>query len=295
MAILTLHGVAQGVDRRRFGFRNLCEIAALRRFLSSVPRLVPLPEALAGGGSALTIDDATTAAANAALLAREYGHAVSLFVNAGQVESGRPYSFVVLNALLDGLDGQPCPFEGTSFPTATTAQRQALRDAIKARLCTVTDEPAREELVRALAAGWRVRSLEVPPHFRTLTKQDLIALRDAGVDLQNHGWSHSHHASLTPEASGREISEGRHWLKRQLGVDAAYFAVPFGDALPPPGLAAPCAAWLTLLDALPPGPLAPGVFNRATLALPAAPAGLSGVAARWPGALARGFRGLFRG
>ena len=80
----------------------------------------------------------------------------------------------------------------------------------------------------------------MPPHFRTLTVNDLIALRNAGVDLQNHGWLHSHHPNLSPEESAREIDEGRAWLRRELNVDAAHFAVPFGEALPHPTLP-PCA------------------------------------------------------
>lgn len=297
MAILTIHGVAPTVDPQRFAYRNLSATDSLRRFLSSAPPLVPLSDALAGGGSALTIDDATHSAADAALLAREYGHAVSLFVNAGQVESGTPHSFLMLNALLDGLEGQSCDFENTTFPTLTMAHRQALRSVIKARLRAITSEPARLDLVTELAARWRVSPLDVPPHFRTLAKHDLVTLRDAGVDLQNHGWSHSHHPSLTPEESVREINKGRAWLQWELNVDAAYFAVPFGDALPHPDVAASCETWLTLMDELPPGPLAPKVFNRETLALPVAtaPSLPLGAGARWSiGAWTARLRRLFR-
>lgn len=263
--ILAIHGVAPNVDRSRFSFRNMSDMDQLRDFLSTAPRFVALPEALAGRGHALTIDDATRGAADAALLARELGHDVSVFVNPEQVESGTPHSFLVLNVLLDNLDGQPCEFESASFPTATRANRQTLRRKIKTMLAAVATELGRRELVTGLAKRWRVQLPESPPHFQTLRKRDLLDLRDAGVDLQNHGWSHCDHAFLAMEDSAREVREGRTWLRRELGVDAPYFAVPFGEALPRAGAAESCEAWFTVTASRSPGLLAPGVFNRSEL------------------------------
>ena len=266
--ILAIHGVAAHVDSRRFAFRNLSDVHSLNRFLSSSRRFVPLPEALAGRGDALTVDDATRAGADAALLARTHGHAVTLFVNPGQVESGAPHSFLMLNALLDSLVGRQREFEGEVFAVSTTVHRQVLRRAIKARLREVADEQARLDLVRMLAAEWGIARLDVPPHFSTLSKGDLIALRDAGVDLQNHGWLHTHHAILSAHESGREVRDGRAWLQRELDLDAMYFAVPYGEALPLPGAADACEVWFTGTDALAPGPHPSKVFNRETPHLP---------------------------
>lgn len=266
--ILAIHGVATHIDPRRFSFRNLTGADALGTFLSSTPRLVSLPEALAGRGDALTIDDATRAGGDAALLARKHGHAVTLFVNPGQVESGAPYAFLALNALLDGLDDQRREFEGRMFATSTGAHRQLLRRAIKTKVREIADEQARLDLVNRLAAGWGITHLEVPPHFSTLRKRDLMALRDAGVDLQNHGWSHTDHSILSVEASRREVSEGRGWLQRELALDATYFAVPFGDVLPLPNASTGCEIWFTVTNAIPPGRHAPNVFNRETPDLP---------------------------
>ena len=189
-------------------------------YLSSVPPFVPLANALAGRGVALTIDDAIRGAADAARLARRHGHAVTLFVNSGQVQSGAPHAFLVLNALLDGLDGRPCDFEGEAFSTVTVAHRQGLRARIKTRLCVIPDEQQRLDLVTTLASRWGVTGLDVPPHFHTLSRQDLVALRDAGVDLQNHGVSHADHRSLSGAQSAREIREGRAWLQRELPDDS---------------------------------------------------------------------------
>lgn len=263
--VLTIHGIAAGVDPQHFCFRNMSDPDAMDRYLASAPPFVPLTDALAGRGDALAIDDAVRGAGDAALLARRYGHAVSLFVNPGQVESGAPYAFNVLNALLDGLgnfDGRRRVFEGTVFGTSTVADRQTLRSKIKTRLCTITDERERLGYIEGLAAEWRVAHLDVPRHFQTLSRQDLAALRDVGVDLQNHGWSHTDHASLSSTDSAREVREGRAWLFQELGVEAAYFAVPFGEALPQPGSASSCDIWFVLTEGRPAGPVSPNVFNR---------------------------------
>ena len=266
--ILALHGVAARIDPRRFAFRNRSSVDALDTFLSSSPRFVPLPDALAGRGDALTVDDTTRAAADAALLARRHGHAVSLFVNPGQVELGAPYAFVMLYALIDGLNSRPREFEGQVFAMSTTAHRQALHGAIKGKLRRIADERARRDLLKTLAAEWGMARLEVPPHFSTLSRQDLVALRDAGVDLQNHGWTHTEPAMLSAMESDREVRDGRAWLQRELDLDARYFAAPYGEALPLPGAAAACEVWFTLTGALARGRHSAGVFNRETPPVP---------------------------
>jgi hypothetical protein len=266
--VLTIHGIAPGVVPDAFSFRNLCDADAMHRYLAAVPPFVSIDDALAGRGNALTIDDAIRGAADAALLARRHGHAVSLFVNPAQVEAGTPYAFLLLNVLLDSLNRRRCVFDGTGFPTKTFAQRQRLRRRIKARLCALTSEQERLDVVAGLADEWDVKMPAVPPHFRTIGRDELVTLRDAGVSLENHGWSHSDHTSLSPAESIREIREGRAWLERELGVAAAHFAAPFGDALPTPEAAAICPTWLTASEVLPAGPLSAPVFNRTFLELP---------------------------
>jgi peptidoglycan/xylan/chitin deacetylase (PgdA/CDA1 family) len=261
--IYALHGAAGNIDRERFEFQNISDRQLLHAFLSSAPPFVSIEEALAGQGSALTIDDGTRAASEAALLARELGHEVSVFVNPEAVEAGEPYWFTLLHLLLDRLDRTiSYEFDGRRYPASTRAGRRALREPIKARCRRLRHEPARVAFIMELAERWHALPLDVPPHLVTLRKADLVTLRDAGVRLENHGWSHTDHAAIAPGESVGEIREGREWLKRELQVETTLFAVPFGDVLPSREGAAACSAWLTLSERWPPGLVRRGVINR---------------------------------
>lgn len=264
--VFTLHGVAPRVQPRRFVYRNISDEETLTAILAARERFVPLADALAGRGDALTVDDATRASADAALLARRHGHAVTLFVNPGQVDPPAPYSFHLLSALLDAVRVRRVIFDGEPFATRTLRQRDLLRARLKERLRDIRTEEARAGLIRTLASEWRVASLEIPPFLETLQIEDLRSLLDSGVEIQNHGWSHACHQRLTPMESAREIERGRDWLSNRLGVDARAFAVPFGDVMPHAGAA--CEMWLTVDDRYPRGPIAPGVWNRDTLEAP---------------------------
>ena len=261
--IYTLHGVAPNLDLRRFIYRNISDEKKLTAILGRRRAFVPLKEALAGNGDALTIDDATRASADAALLARQYGHHVTLFVNPGQVDPPRPYSFNLLAVLIDGVSTPSVEISGQRFPARTPADREAIRGRMKQQLRDIESEAERRSLVERLAAEWGNIRLDLPDFLATITKQELKQLRDEGVDIQNHGWSHACHRRLSTAESQSEIDLGKQWLLENLGVTADIFAVPFGDVLPSDGVTCPC--WLTLDHRLPVGRLGETVWNRDTL------------------------------
>ena len=263
--VFTLHGVAPRVQPRRFIYRNISDQKTLTSILAATAPFVPLAEALAGRGDALTVDDATRAAADAALLARRHGHAVTLFVNPGQIDPPVPYSFHLLSVFLDAVRGNVA-LDGQSFATRTLDQRHRLRLHLKEKLRETPTEVERSDLITTLASECGLAPLEIPLFLETLDVDDLRALLDSGVEIQNHGWSHVCHQRLTPSESAREIEQGREWLSSRLGIDAGVFAVPFGDVMPLAG--APCDIWLTVDDRFPGGPIAAAVWNRDTLEAP---------------------------
>ena len=91
-------------------------------------------------------------------------------------------------------------------------------------------------------------------------------LLDLGVEIQNHGWTHTRVGALDPVGHLADIRRGRDWLSATFGVPGDIYAVPNGDGMPVPGYFEACRAWL-LLDAKTPGRTSRGVVNRKTLHL----------------------------
>ena len=86
--------------------------------------------------------------------------------------------------------------------------------------------------------------------------------------------------SCLPTSSHEEVRAGREWLAQELGVNARYFAVPFGNTLPRAGARRACDVWLLSTTQLPHGAVdGRRVFNREDLMLsvPAAAASASRV------------------
>ncbi|HEY6138624.1 MAG TPA: polysaccharide deacetylase family protein [Thermoanaerobaculia bacterium] len=258
------HGVVANADAGSLVHRQLLDAERFAAFLQARPRYVSVRDALAGKGDALTIDDATAAAADAARLARRYGHEVTLFVNGYNVESGAPYFFSRLAHALDTAKAERIRFAGTDYPLTSHPAKLRFRRAVKETLARIGSEDARQELVAEivrLAAG----ETTISPPLRALTLDELRELLDLGVELHNHGWTHVRVGALPPDEHAADIARGREWLRRSLGCDSDIFAVPNGDGLPPWPSSPHYSIWLLLEDRWGYGEIAPAVYNRRTL------------------------------
>ena len=178
-------------------------------------------------GDVLTVDDATQAAADACITARELGHEVTLFVNPFQIVSGHPYFFSLLDAAIDDRTATTVPYAGQTFALATAAGVQRFRNTVKTHVATLAPDDA-VAAVTEVAQRLGVVDVRVPAHQAPLSLADLVALRDAGVAIENHGWSHVEIGALDDAAFVRHVSQGREWLRRTLSVEASLYAVPFG-------------------------------------------------------------------
>ena len=117
--IFAIHGMAPSIERGRFAFRNLCDVDTLGRFLSAVPPLLSLSDALASSGCALTIDDATKAGGDAALLARSFCEAMKTLPDAQRT--------ILQLKLWDGLTFEEIAHaQGIPLNTAASRYRYAL-------------------------------------------------------------------------------------------------------------------------------------------------------------------------
>ena len=264
MAVYAMHGIFSEGDAKAFQNRCLIREDKFERLLSSLPfKFVSLDDAVAGRGEALTVDDATNAAYRAAKLAREHGHAVTVFVNPYFVRSQRPYFFLELNWFLDRTNCSSIQFEGTTFPLNFRSERRAFRIRVKDRYCMLASVEEIESTIGNIGVGLGVERDGLPGHLRTMTELELRRLVEAGVGIQNHGFSHIHPKALLWPQLMREITLAQEWIRDVCGQESRHFAVPFGDSLPQWRLPKERGLnWFTLHDQVQHGALGPGIWNR---------------------------------
>ncbi len=259
-----MHGVFSEGDPK--GFQNRCLIREdeFETFLSLLPfKFVSLDDAVAGKGNALTVDDATNAAYHAAKLARQHGHAVTIFVNPYFIRFQRPYFFLELNALLDRTANSSTRFDGMTFPLNLRSERRTFRIHVKDRFCMLDSIEEIDSVINDIGEGLGVGRGGLPQHLNTMTEGELHELVEAGVSIENHGFSHIHPKALRWPQMMREIVQAQEWIRDVCGQESQHFAVPFGDSLPQWRLPKERRLiWFTLHDQIQQGPLGPQLWNR---------------------------------
>jgi hypothetical protein len=228
MTIFVLHGIAESPLPGACSYRSYVGRDAFESYVRQRP--APFGRWTAAGpeGDVLTVDDATRGGADACWAARRLGCEVLFFVNPYQVESAQPYFFAQLDALLDAHTTAAVTYAGLSYDLTDPTALQALRLAVRAEL--MLQPAARSQAaVTALAAQLGAAGFTLAPHQQTISVAELIALRDAGVRIENHGWSHVEIGALDDAQFIEHVASGRDWLRRELAVEAELYAVPFGD------------------------------------------------------------------
>jgi peptidoglycan/xylan/chitin deacetylase (PgdA/CDA1 family) len=267
MAIWIMHGIVAQANPLSFTHRILLDSGRFQRFLERRPqKFVDLDEAVADRGDALTIDDSTSAAADAAELCRATGHAVTVFVNARNITRQQTYWFALLNALVDRCTCDSILLDGESFPLHNLPARQRFRKVAKRAALSLENEEAREAFILRLAQSVNVAPLTVPGHLATISLGRVCALQAAGVRIENHGWTHGNVATMSRRELMEDIRKGADWLREVASVIVSHYAVPFGTALPPDTLPVSLyGLWHLADENLPTGRLDARLVNRATL------------------------------
>ena len=262
--VFSAHGMIPNASpQTRFEHRNLVDTERFLRYLKKRERpFVPLSQAIAGEGDALTVDDATEQSAEMCEAAVQHGHAACLFVNPHHVLRREPHFWSRVNTALDHTRKASVSFEGREWPLSTFQEKSELRVAWRSAIsaCSRIDDVDRisSELAASLNA-------EQPPSTPTICLKRLQQLAQAGVAILNHGWSHvDFHACAEAEIIS-SVRRTEDWLRTyELGGD--YFAVPFGEFQPSETLRCETGhIWLLDNSNLHPGPIKSGLVNRKTL------------------------------
>lgn len=264
--IIEIHGTIENVDRTRMSHRRMLNRANFLQWAGRQRPLVTASEASRGLGTAITIDDGTVAAMETALLLREMGHEVTVFVNPHYVIAVASYPFHVLSAALDELAGRRVSYQKQLWDLQDRLTREALRQCIKRELLAQRTNPAYEAVVLEFLSQVGLTGLSMPPHLRPIDAADVVRLVEKRVAVENHGWTHLNFESLCDEERRSNVMRGAEWL-RGLGAGMQnLFAVPYGKVWPSQTLGLlDCALWMLADRTLKSGLVGPGLFNRASI------------------------------
>ena len=267
MAVFLLHGVVDEYVRGALAYRNYVPREGFENYLRS--RRAPFAPWSADeqAGDVLTVDDATRAGAEACRCARGLGHEVMFFVNPYQIATGQPYFFSLLDAVIDARSADSVTYCDDVYDLTNSGEVARFRFAAM-RVLFVKPAPEAYADVVELAALLGADDTQVGEHQQPVSLAELIALRDAGVRIENHGWSHIEISALADGAFTEHVIAGREWLERELSVRASLYAVPFGVTDVPSHLRA-CVGdrYFLASERLPRGRLNPQGWNRRDLAI----------------------------
>lgn len=270
MAIVyAMHGI---VEKHNSGYLAHFNFISRKKFLIHLrtrqTAYVRLEASLRGEGDALTIDDATYAALDAAMLARDYGHEVTLFINPNNVIEGTAHFFAQLVLAIDKAQLDSVYFLGRTFALRHNEGRRELRLHVKQHLMSLKLEEDRLSCVASLAQALELNEIAIPRYFQTLDHKSLDNIVGRGIRIGNHGWTHAAVDALTPCCAKEEILRARKWIEHHFPQNGIQYAAPFGKSQPPfPVTPEICSTWLLCDHLRPTGYLGKNVFNRLRLSL----------------------------
>jgi len=262
--IFILHGSAADWDSSRQAMKHYVREQSLRAYLGERPEhFVDPDEGVAG--DILTVDDSTRGGARACLIARELGHAVTLFLNPSQIISGRDYWFSRFDALVDARRVMTIEFNGVRYNFQSGQELRMFRFAARAQLVVSTEDSA-HRLLDDIELLLDAEGAEVGDHARSIGPEDVAKLREAGVRVGSHGWDHQCISSLSPDEQLAQLIETRDWLREIAGSEPRDYAVPFGQQRLDPRARAVVPGTVYLVDpTLPPEAAGDGYRYRRNL------------------------------
>jgi peptidoglycan/xylan/chitin deacetylase (PgdA/CDA1 family) len=161
-------------------------------------------------------------------MARQYGHAVSWFVNGSNIEHGIQYYPFQLSCMVDGTRATECRFDGRTWNLRKTAGRRALRLRIKQVYMEMRSQHEIEELIHKLACRLNIDPAMMESSLTMVRPAELTLAVLADVDLQNHSWSHLNPQVFSEHERTADMLENEEYLAQFRQAIVRVFAPPFG-------------------------------------------------------------------
>jgi peptidoglycan/xylan/chitin deacetylase (PgdA/CDA1 family) len=186
----------------------------------------------AGAGRvAITIDDGYVDNLTTGIpLIAAAGVPATLFAATGHIETGRRFFWDEMQRLLTGLGPRPerLEYEGRSWPTKTTGQREAAR----AELHRMVQPRPLDEIEQVLAAlrEWAGDAAEEPPEStRPVTIDELKELaRTPKLEIGAHTRDHVNLGHRTPDELRTQVERSRDDVASWTEAAPRAFSYPFG-------------------------------------------------------------------
>jgi len=185
--ITMMHGIAENLQPgRRFVHCDLHDWHAfeyaLRDRSTRGASYVPLRDAIQGQGDALTIDDSTVAAANAARMARKHKQPVTLFVNGMHIAERVPYWFARINAALDAAPPRKMTCGKHALDLRKKKDKNRWRGIVKRDVLREATERGRQAVAaKAIKTlGLDPDRVILPRYLESITATDLQELAALG-------------------------------------------------------------------------------------------------------------------
>jgi hypothetical protein len=224
MKVHTIHGVVTNYKKGAQVHRNYVGESS---FISYLEQCGHYTQWSGGDGTVLTVDDSTEAGVYACRIARSLAHEVVFFINPWQIESGECYFFSHLDTILDSRGVQKVTYNGSIYSLAESSGVKAFRLAVREHVMGLEPSSA-VAAVKALADLCHARTIS-PPDFAFPPSLDKIRLlRDIGVRVESHGWSHVDVRAMDNAAFLSDIIATADWFEDNLSVSSTLYAVPFG-------------------------------------------------------------------
>lgn len=231
MEVHLLHGVVDQHSAHLRTHRLCVPKDSFVRHLRSGIRYRRLENLLSGnettGMSVLTIDDSTVAGAEACMIARELDQEVAFFVNPEPVITQIPYFFSLFDSIADRRTRGFVDYEERRIHLNSPSDVRQWWNLLRNRLMHLEPQCSLTK-IKEIGIQLGCEDESIPPHLRPATESELQDLRDAGVQIENHGWSHRDISAMDYESFRDHVDRGRDWLRSALGVDADWYATPFG-------------------------------------------------------------------
>ena len=145
--IYTTHGVVKSFEKQKFCHSGFLDRELFIDHLSNrKEKYVSLEEALEEKGDALTIDDSLMGGFEAAVLCRELGHEVSLFINPSYIQNRSLYWFCLLNIFLDCDKKTEVFWEGKKYPLDDFSSKLKFRLELKSAIAKLSPQKSLSSL-----------------------------------------------------------------------------------------------------------------------------------------------------